>query len=125
MNPVLWKTLEYAAYGALAALIGSMAKSRGLQLPRIFVQRHADGETVKVIDLGFLTSPILGAFLAAYFDTRPENAIAWGLAAGFVGPSIINAVWDPIVRRVLGAIIPPGETPPPKPDPQLPQEFKL
>ena len=94
------KLLMYFAYGAVGGLIGSMAKSRRLTLPRMVGERLADGTVRKIIDPGFVTAPLLGGLLAAYFDVRPENSIAWGLAAGYAGPSILNALVDQLLKRL-------------------------
>jgi hypothetical protein len=94
------KLLEYAAFGAGGGLIGAMTKSRTLRLPRLLVERLEDGETVKVLDAGLLAAPLLGACLAMYFDTRPENALAWGLAAGYAGPTVLNVIIDPLLRKL-------------------------
>jgi hypothetical protein len=100
MDPTYLKLLEYAAFGSVGAIVGAMAKCRKVQLPRVSVERTRDGETVTVIDMGFLTAPLLGACLAMYFDTNAPNAIAWGLAAGFVGPSLLNSMIDPLLKRL-------------------------
>jgi hypothetical protein len=99
MNPAYIKLAEYAFFGAIGGLIGAMAKSRTLTLPRIVITRRKSGEVVKVVDTGFLSAPFLGASLAMYFDTRPENAIAWGLACGFAGPSIITALLEALMKQ--------------------------
>ena len=99
LTPEHAKLLGYAVYGGIAGLIGAMAKSRRLTLPRIVTYRERDGEVVKMIDVGFLAAPFLGALLAAYFDTKPENAIAWGLASGYAGPSVCNAILDELLKR--------------------------
>lgn len=93
------KLAWFFLYGAVGGLIGAMAKSRRLTLPRITVEREADGELVKEWDSGFLWAPFLGGALAAIVDGRPETAIAYGLASGYAGPAIINAVVDPILKK--------------------------
>lgn len=92
----------YAAWGGAGALIASMTRTRRLQLPRLYLRRSRDGETVRILDPGFLAAPLLGAFLAAALDGRPWTAAAYGLASGWAGPAILNALIDPILHRVLG-----------------------
>lgn len=97
MPPAYLKLAEYALFGAIGALIGAMTKSRSLTLPHLTLEKRRNGETVKGWDPGFLAAPFLGAALAMYFDTRPENAIAWGLAAGTAGPAIITLITDKLL----------------------------
>lgn len=104
MSPEHQQLLAYALYGSLGGLIGAMAKSRRLTLPRIVTRRDADGEVAKMIDVGFLAAPFLGAALAMYFDTSPPNAIAWGLAGGYAGPTVVNTVVDQMLKR-FGIIV--------------------
>lgn len=110
MSPEAWKILEYAAWGGAGALLGSVAHTRTLQLPRI-VRRGVDpGDQVVLLDLGFLVAPILGAVLAAIVDGRPQTAVAYGIAAGYAGPAFANALLDALLRRIgmpeVPAIIP-------------------
>jgi hypothetical protein len=78
-------------------------------MPRFICKRERNGETVKFVDPGFLTSVFLGAALAIYFDTKPENAIAWGLGAGFAGPAILRSLIDSLLKRLgLDALPPTG-----------------
>jgi hypothetical protein len=104
VDAVLWRLCQYAAYGAVGGFVGVLAKSGRLELPHL-VRRSEDGERAVMIDLGFLGSLILGAVLAAVMDGRPQTAIAYGLAAGFVGPAALNCVLDPLLIRVgLGLV---------------------
>lgn len=109
MPPEYLKLAEYAVFGAVGALIGAAAKNRSLELPRVTRKKEKSGAVVKSLDLGFLTAPLLGAVLAAVVDGRPQTGIAYGLAAGFAGPAIINAVLDPIIAR-LGMPLAPTPT---------------
>lgn len=99
LTPEQWKVLEYLAWGGAAGLIGAMTKSRRMTLPRITCEREKDGSTVKVLDWGFLVAPFLGALVAAVVDGRPQTAVAYGLACGFAGPSLLNIVTEWVLSR--------------------------
>lgn len=99
MSPAYVKILEYAAWGFIGGLIGLMSKNRRLEMPRMVVHRERDGRTSKWLDVGFLSSPFLGSALAIYFDTRPENALAWGMVAGYAGSSVLTLLQE----RLLSA----------------------
>lgn len=116
MDPqVAWSSdaglLVYAAWGFAGALVGSMSRRRRLELPRVTVERRRRGasgewETVREVDPGFLAAPLLGAFLAVLADGRPWTAAAYGLATGWAGPAVLNALLDPLLSR-LGRPEPP------------------
>jgi len=95
-----FKILEFAAYGAAAALLGTMVRDGRLQVPRIYSERGREGHPVRFIDPGFLGSVLLGAALAAYFDGRAQTAAAYGLAAGYAGPALLNALAEPLLKRL-------------------------
>ena len=92
--------LLFSAYGAAGAFIGSVSKTRKLELPRIIRRGVKLEDRVTLIDVGFLGAPLLGAVLAAVVDGRPQTALAYGIAAGFAGPAVINSVIDPILARI-------------------------
>ena len=92
--------LIFAGYGAIGAFIGAISKTRKLELPRIIRRGVSLADRVTLIDVGFLGAPLLGAVLAAIVDGRPQTAIAYGIAAGFAGPAVINSVIDPILARI-------------------------
>jgi hypothetical protein len=99
LTPAHIKLLEFAAFGFTAGIIGTMARERKLTLPRIYKIKELDGGTETVIDPGFLAAPVLGAALAMIVDGRPETALAYGLAAGFVGPSLLQSLLEPVLRK--------------------------
>jgi hypothetical protein len=99
-----WKLVEYALWGGLAALIGAMAKSRRLTLPQIFVVRRDGKVKRRVIDMGFLVAPLMGGLLAAVVDGRPSTAVAYGLAAGYAGPALVNAIVDGVLNGLGYAV---------------------
>lgn len=94
LTPEQWKILEYLAWGGASGLIGSMTKSRRMTLPHLTCIRERDGRVVKGFDWGFLAAPLLGAVVAAAVDGRPSTAIAYGLACGYAGPSLLNLIVD-------------------------------
>jgi hypothetical protein len=100
MTPTDWQLLQAFACGFGGALIGSMAKTRKLQLPRVYAVRTATGEVIKGLDAGFLVSPLLGGILAMIVNGGPERAIGYGLATGYAGPAVLNALIDPFLRRL-------------------------
>lgn len=97
IDPLYVKLAEYAFFGAIGGLIGAMTKSSRLTLPRLTLEKRRNGEVVKIWDPGFLSAPFLGAGLAMYFDTSPQNAIAWGLVGGFVGPAMMSIFTDKLL----------------------------
>lgn len=96
----LEQILAYAAYGGIGAVVGLVAKTRRLELPRVVRRQLRTGDHSTHLDVGFLAAPLLGAVLAVLFDTSAPNAIAWGLASGYVGPALLNAIIDPILARL-------------------------
>jgi hypothetical protein len=99
MTPEQLKILEFAAFGFLGGVIGVMARSERLALPRIVAERQADGQVVRFIDPGFLASCLLGALLAAWRDGRPETAIVYGLASGYVGPALLKRLIERLLKH--------------------------
>jgi hypothetical protein len=97
-----WAVVQLAACGFGGALIGSMAKTRRLRLPRVCVVKQESGEAEWILDPGFLATPLLGAFLAVLLASRAEVALWYGLATGYVGPALLNLLFDPLLKR-LGA----------------------
>jgi len=97
MSPAYVKIFEYAAWGFIGGVIGLMSKNRRLELPRLHSVREKDGRVSKWIDVGFLSSPFLGSALAIYFDTRPENALAWGMVAGYAGSSVMTLLQERVL----------------------------
>lgn len=100
MSPDHLEMLQFAAFGGLGGLLGSACKTRTLQLPRILRRGVNPEERVVLLDLGFLAAPLLGGILAAVIDGRPSTAIAYGLASGWVGPAVVNAVLDPFLAKI-------------------------
>ncbi len=98
MSPEYVKILEYAAWGGVGGIAGAMTKGQRIELPRIVLERESDGHVRKFIDPGFLGSIVLGAVLAIYFDTSPQNALAWGVASGYVGPAILGVFTDAFMK---------------------------
>jgi len=93
------KLLEYAGYGLASGVIGTMARERRLTLPRIYKVRDGTNRAETVVDPGFLAAPVLGAVLAMIVDGRPQTALAYGLAAGFVGPALLHSLLEPLLKR--------------------------
>lgn len=100
MSPETLNLLLFPICGAIGGIIGCAAKHEKLELPRIVVIREADGETRRFIHPGFLASVLAGAVGAFIIDHRPETAIVYGLAAGFVGPAILKAFIAPALRKL-------------------------
>lgn len=111
LTPAHWKLLEFAAFGFFSGIIGTMARERKLTLPRIYKIKDPQGGTETVVDSGFLVAPVLGAVLAMIVDGRPETALAYGLAAGFVGPALLQSVLEPVLRK-FGIELTHGDTDP-------------
>ena len=111
---LLIKLLVYAVFGAVGGLIGVASKGEALGLPRVLTVKDKDGSSRRMWDPGFLMSVFLGAGIAAWRDGSYEQAIAWGLAAGFVGPALLKTLLDSYFRK-LGAIGAPA--PPVKAEP--------
>lgn len=111
MSPEVLKLLEYAAYGAVGALAGVVGKSGELRLPRLRRRALKDGDVVIALDLGFIAALLLGAILAAWIDGRPQTALAYGLASGYAGPSLLSAMVTEFQRRFL-APLPAGKVDP-------------
>lgn len=110
------KLAEYFVFGCIGGLIGSMAKSRRLTLPHVVIERKKNGEIIKAWDTGFLAAPFVGGALAMVFDTAPVNAIGWGLASGYAGPSIWNALVDGLLSKFgfkVGGLPEPAPSPTP------------
>jgi len=99
MHTDLTDLLPLAGFGALAAFLAAVAKSHRLELPRV-VRQNGDGGTVTLIDLGFLGAPLLGGLLAIAVDGGPKQAFLYGMAAGVIGPAILNTVLDPLLAKL-------------------------
>lgn len=96
--------LIYFAYGAVGGFVGEIAKTGRLRLPRI---------VAGALDVGFLVAPLIGGTLASLFDSSPQNAIAWGVAAGYAGPSLVSMVVEPLLAKLkLGSEPEPPESKP-------------
>ncbi len=91
---------QFFGWGALGGLIGGATKSHRLQLPRVIRRGVDPGDRVILIDLGFLASILLGGTVAMIVDGRVQTALAYGLAAGFAGPAVVNALIDPLLRKI-------------------------
>ena len=107
LTPEHVKLLEYAVYGGLSALVGSMTKSRSLTLPRLVTYHEKNGQVKKIWDPGLLVAPFGGAIIAAIVDGRPQTALAYGVAVGFAGPAVFSVLSDAVIKRlgyVLGGL---------------------
>jgi len=93
--------MPFALWGAGGALIGSMVREDGLQLPRVYVKKNGTGAERTYIDPGFLVALIAGAVLAAWIDGRPQTALAYGVACGFAGPAALRQMLGGFVDRTL------------------------
>lgn len=100
MHADLITNLEFCAWGALGGLIGGATKTHKLQLPRVIRRGAEPGDRVVLIDLGFLASILLGGTVAMIVDGRVQTALAYGLAAGFAGPAVVNALLDPLFHKL-------------------------
>jgi hypothetical protein len=92
--------LAFAGYGAAAALVTAIAKTRKLELPHVIRRGVNPGDRVFLIDVGFLAAPLLGGVIAAIVDGRPQTALAYGVAVGFAGTAVVNSVIDPILSKL-------------------------
>lgn len=89
-----------AGIGALSALVAAGAKSHRWQLPRIVRENSAEGGQVVLVDLGFLAAPLLGLLASAAMATSYKQAFLWGVAAGVVGPAVLNTILEPLLGRL-------------------------
>lgn len=99
MHPELLELLPLAGIGAAAAFLTALAKSHRLELPRVVRQNGEDG-TVTLVDLGSLAAPLLGMICAVAMDGGPRQAMLWGMAAGIMGPAVLNTLVDPLLARL-------------------------
>jgi predicted Na+-dependent transporter len=98
---VEWQTAAaFFGYGAIGGIVGAMSKSRRLRLPRVIRRVARDGDHIIEVDSGFLLAPLLGGLVAMIVDGRPETAIGWGLACGYSGPAIVNAIVDGLLKKL-------------------------
>ncbi len=100
MTGELLELLPLAGIGSLAALVAAGAKSHRWQLPRIVRENQAEGGSVVLVDLGFLAAPLLGALCALVWATGPKQAFWAGVAAGWVGPAVLNTLLEPLLGRL-------------------------
>lgn len=102
MMELTWQNvLPYAIWGALGSIVGSLATNRGLVLPSLYVRtRREDGGQERVLNVGFIATPLIGAFVAIVMDGPPHHSALWGLAVGHIGPSIISQISAAFLERV-------------------------
>lgn len=87
----------FFAWGCLGAVVASAFREGRLQLPRVTVEREADGHSRTFIDPGFFGIAAAGGLLAMIVDHRPEVSLTCGVTVAYVG----RDVFKPLVARAL------------------------
>jgi hypothetical protein len=111
VNRELIELLGLAGLGAAGALVGVIVKTGRLMLPRVVHQNGEGGDTVTLIDLGCFSSLFLGAAAAVYFDGGPRWAVWYGFLSGTAGAVVLNAILEPLLRRIGLPSLPNPEPP--------------
>ena len=91
----LW---PYALVGLVAAIGGAALKDGKLRLPRIRVEREADGSSTTYLDPGFVATGLTGGLLAGIMDQSLHNAAMWGIATAFLGKEIFQPLLTALGR---------------------------
>ena len=106
-----WGIWLYPAIGISGGLLGAASKDGRLQLPRMTIERVADGDVVRYIHPGFLLAPAVGSMVAGMVDGNSWMAMGAAFAVGYLGPATAYRQFVAPMLQKAGTIPTPAETP--------------
>jgi len=92
----------FFGWAALGALIAGMCKEGRIALPRITHEREPDGQSRTYLDVGFLSTVLLGGLVGMLIDGRPATSLMAGISVAFVGRDLLKPLVERFVKERLG-----------------------